>query len=300
MQDIYLQFGSGAGTVMQLAERINENYHGLYFDNYFSSYHLFQYLNSKGVMAIGTIRANRFCKPKLVEDKEMKKKGRGACDVSVSKDGVVITKWFDNKPIMVASNFIAVGNKDNCQRWDKKNKMYIEIPRPEAIALYNGNMGGVDKVDFLLSIYRSYRRSRKWTVRMISHAVDLALVNSWLEYRQHAAQLGLPKKKILDLWSFRQSVAEHLILFKERPKRGRPSAETEQTTPPRKRKTETRPHIEARFVGYEHYPLVDNKKEATRCKMEKCKGKSHTICTKCDVHLCLQKDRNCFLNFHKI
>ena len=41
IKNIYAQFGQGAGTVMQLAERIQEKYHGLYFDNLISSYHLF-------------------------------------------------------------------------------------------------------------------------------------------------------------------------------------------------------------------------------------------------------------------
>lgn len=69
----YAQFGQGAGTVMQLAERIKEPHHGLYFDNYFSSYHLFQWLNQKSIMAVGTIRVNRFCGPQLLSDKELKK-----------------------------------------------------------------------------------------------------------------------------------------------------------------------------------------------------------------------------------
>ncbi|KAJ8910560.1 hypothetical protein NQ315_008945 [Exocentrus adspersus] len=220
LNPIYSHFGLGAGIVMQLCDRITEKGHGLFFDNYFSTYHLLQYLQSKDIFAVGTIRINRFLHPVLPTDKNLKSLGRGSSEVSVSKDGIVITKWFDNKPVLVASNFVGIGTKDVCKRWDKASKNYIEVPRPESIKYYNNNMGGVDKVDFLLSIYRSYVRSKKWTIRMITHAVDIALVNSWLEYRSKAMELGVQKKYILDLLSFRQEVAEHLILHKDPPKKG--------------------------------------------------------------------------------
>lgn len=300
IKNVYSQFGQGAGTVMQLAERISEKYHGLYFDNFFSSYHLFQYLKNKCIMAVGTIRVNRFCKPKLLSDKELKHKGRGSFDIAVSDDGIIITKWYDNKPVLIASNFVAAGKIDSCRRWDAASKDYVMIPRPESITLYNSNMGGVDKLDFLLSIYRSYTRSRKWTVRMITHAVDIALVNSWLEYKKEAQQIGVQPRKIMHLWDFRQSIAQYLILHKDPLNRGRPVNVLEKENVPntKRMKTETRPISEQRYDNFGHFPQVDGKKESTRCKLENCRRKSRTFCIKCNVHLCLVSERNCFLKFH--
>lgn len=219
--------------------------------------------------------------------------------MAVSEDGIAITKWFDNKPVLVASNFVADGRTDMCKRWDKVSRDYINVTRPEAISLYNFNMGGVDKLDFLLSIYRSYRRSRKWTVRMITHAIDMAIANSWLEYKKQAQLLGVQKNKILDLWDFRMSIAQYLILHKHPPKRGRPSSEENNgRQQSKKRKTEARPYNEFRFDNYGHFPNIDENKDSTRCKLENCKGKSHTFCVKCNVHLCFVSGRNCFLKFH--
>lgn len=295
----YTHCGAAAGIVMQLSERISEPNHGLFFDNYFSTYQLFQFLAAKSIFAVGTVRLDRFAHPKLPSDKEMKQQGRGSSAISVSKDGIVLTKWYDNKGVVVGSNFIGIGEKDYCRRWDKTKKEYIQVPRPESIKLYNNNMGGVDKHDFLLSLYRSYVRSKKWTVRMISHAIDLALVNSWLEYRQQASELGMQQKYILDLLAFRQCVAETLILSKNPPKRGRPSsASMDSPGTSRKPPNEFRPPQEARYDGYKHFPEIDNKKDNSRCKMEGCKLKTHVFCKKCEVHLCLTKDRNCFFSFH--
>lgn len=63
----------------------------------------------------------------------------------------------------------------------------------------NSSMGGVDKVDALISLYRTKNRSEKWTLSMIFHAVDMALVNSWAEYKKDSLLLGRPAKKTLDL-----------------------------------------------------------------------------------------------------
>lgn len=194
IQPDLMTLGSSAGVVMHLSERIHSKNHGLFFDNYFSNYQLFQYLNEKSIYAIGTIRINRFSSPPLPSDSAMKKEGRGSCNTVVSSDGIVVTKWYDNKAVIIASNFIGKGIYDKCRRWDKSEKKYIEVDRPECIKMYNNNMGGVDKLDFLLSLYRSHVRSRKWTLRMIIHALDLALVNSWIEYKKQAELLGVPKK----------------------------------------------------------------------------------------------------------
>lgn len=70
--------------------------------------------------------------------------------------------------------------------------VYREVVHP-----YNKGMGGVDKMDFLLSTYRSHIWSQKWTLQMLSHAFDLEAANSWLEYKKDDVILG--DKKIIDL-----------------------------------------------------------------------------------------------------
>lgn len=107
-----------------------------------------------------------------------KKQERGSTDCIVSNDGTVATKWYDNKPVTVASNFVGFGKVDTFRRWHKNSKNYINIHRPESIAFYNGVKGSVDKLDFLLILNRSGRKNRRWTVRMIFSVVNNGLVNS--------------------------------------------------------------------------------------------------------------------------
>ena len=45
-------------------------------------------------------------------------------------------------------------------------------------------MGGVDKADMLLSLYRTCYRSRKWYHRIAFHLFSFAAVNAWLGFQQ--------------------------------------------------------------------------------------------------------------------
>lgn len=292
-------FGLGGAVVAKLSTRINVQNVQLYFDNYFSNYNLLQFLRHKYIYVTCTARKDRFKQPPFTSDKAMQ---RGSMEEIISEDGeVIMTKWYDNKPLFMASNFMGSGKVDNCRRWNKIIKEYVMVPRPEVIKTYNLCMGGVDKLDCMISIHRTFIRSRKWTLRMFTHAIDMACTNAWFEYRQKAQEMGIPSKEILDLIHFRSHVAEALILCNTQSrKRGRPSNASISSPIPKKRKyRETRPIDDVRFDNTGHFPLHENKQSASRCKLLGCKGTSRIFCEKCKVHLCLTKQKNCFVAFHK-
>ena len=303
-KNLYNLTGLGTEVVLHLSQRITATGHELYFDNYFSSYGLLQALKAQKVFAIGTIRINRFSNPPLMSDKDMKKKPMVYSEEVTSSDNdVVVVKWLDNKSVYLASNFLGKGQEDRVRRWDKKESKYVEIPRPEIIKRYNHSMGGVDLLDQLVALYRIFIRSKKWTLRMIFHALDLALVNSWMEYRRDCEKNGTPKSKSMDLLEFRLRAAEGLLKIGKSAeistRRGRPSSSPGSSPRPTKRQNiERRPLREVQTDNCQHMPEHDQKKEATRCKYNRCNQRSHIYCIKCNVHLCLNRERNCFSNFH--
>lgn len=65
-------------------------------------------------------------------------------------------------------------------------------------------MGGVDKQDMLISLFRTFIKSKKWTLHMVTHSFDMACVNSWLEYKIDAKSLNILVNKIMDLLSFKK------------------------------------------------------------------------------------------------
>ncbi|GBM74764.1 Chimeric ERCC6-PGBD3 protein [Araneus ventricosus] len=299
-----LSYGQSAAVVLQLSKRFVSKGHELYFDNYFNSYNLLQILKSKSINAAGTARLNRFYKPPLSSDKECRTKGRGFSQEITSLDGdVALVKWVDNRNVVLASNFLGINKEDEVQRWSKESKSFIKVKTPEIVRRYNSGMGGVDLLDQLIAFYRTNIRSKKWTLRMIFHAVDLAIVNSWIEYKNDMKVLSTPSKNILDLMNFRLKVADGLVnVGKQRGnlKRGRPSL-----APPlpkkicRKPFTEITPSKDLRTDQIDHMPDHDNAKYETRCKNKNCSFKTNIVCLKCKVHLCLNRDRNCFRNVHE-
>ena len=52
---------------------------------------------------------------------------------------------------------------------------------------------------------------------------------------------------------------------------------------------------EVRTDGFNHFPIVVSR---GRCKNPGCKAAPVYFCQKCKVHLCITKDKNCFLYFH--
>ncbi|KAK7791620.1 hypothetical protein R5R35_012801 [Gryllus longicercus] len=152
----------------------------------------------------------------------------------------------------------------------------------------------------IISLYRVSTKTRKWTVKMIFHAVDLAITNSWIEYVKDAGILEVSKKETLDLLHFRLRVAEALINEGKSTvkKRGRPLSEDNRKHIISRKNTEVRPVDEVRLDTTDHLPVHNNALPG-RCKKNGCKGKSGWRCQKCQVFLCLHKDRNCFFDFHR-
>jgi hypothetical protein len=303
---VHLQesYSATNGLVMHLASRIPEQKgHKLFCDNYFTSLLLLQELLEKGVFVAGTIRTNRLEKCPLKLENQLKKSGRGSNDSFVTDDEkVVVVRWYDNKCVNMASNFVGIEPEDEVRRWDRKEGAYVMVKRPAIIRMYNSSMGGVDKSDFLIALYRTFIRSRKWTLRVIFHYFNLAVCNAWLEHQSVMERGGEIKKDRMDLLEFAMSIAKGLALsgsLIKPPKRGRPSSKSPRNSPvPTKRKTpHTIPVDDIRYDNLGHWPIHQNGHEQ-RCKLETCGGRSRIECEKCKVALCLSKFKNCFKMFH--
>lgn len=63
-------------------------------------------------------------------------------------------------------------------------------------------------------------------------------------------------------------------------------------------KKENKPKNSIRYDGKAHLPGFDTNTYATRCKNENCHFKTNVICSKCGIHLCFTRNRNCFKDFH--
>ena len=176
--------GGGGFVVLRLSKDLRQGKHQLFFDNYFASPELVDYLGYKNkIWALSTLNSNRSCGYPIPTENQMRKSRRGHIKEMVdSEKKVVITEWHDNKRVLKLSNYLGEDPVDTCERFDHKVGSKTNVERPASVKIYNTFMGGVDKADMLLSLYRTKCRSRKWYHTF--HLFSLAVCNSWIIYQK--------------------------------------------------------------------------------------------------------------------
>nr|CAH7769898.1 unnamed protein product [Callosobruchus chinensis] len=275
----------GARVVKDLTHLIGKGHH-LYFDNFFNSIDLQKYLQRRFIYACGTARKGRKDTPlDIKEDNSME---RGQSDWRVSKDALVYLKWKDRKAVLFISNHHDPTNVESVFR-KKKDGSLEEIPCPKLVKEYNANMGFVDKMDMLKSIYEVDRKSKKWWQRILWYFVDVSLVNSYILFKKRS------QGKSLSLKIFRLSVVLGLIgANPDLPRKGRKRDSNGQllsnyklTVPP-----------EIRFDKCAHMPVHGKPRRCAHCSTRNVPHKSSWSCSTCSVGLCLNDKKNCFALFH--
>uniref|UniRef100_A0A3B4FCX6 Uncharacterized LOC102194173 n=1 Tax=Pundamilia nyererei TaxID=303518 RepID=A0A3B4FCX6_9CICH len=141
-----------------------------------------------------------------------------------------------------------------------------------------------------------------WPQAVLWYLTDLALVNSWLLYRQDFRASVPP----LTLMAFRLEVSKALIFSS--------SSDTQDSVPPQPPSAEVHttnetrspilveesplPDAATRYDGSGHWPEQLGEGEGGRCRFGDCQRTSRVLCLKCCVFLCISRNHNCFLNFH--
>ena len=196
--------GKAPTVVIALVKHIDYKNITLYCDNYFTNIELFVYLKeTMQVVSTGTFRSNRIEKCPLKCDKTLKDKGRGSIDYESFDNKFILVKFFDNKPVYIGSTTYGVHRQSTLRRYSKEHKKRIQIQCPNVVYEYNKNMGGVDKSNYLVSLYRLKYKSRKWYMPIFFYYIDICLTNAWLVYRKKQTNISY---KI-----FRMRVADDLI-----------------------------------------------------------------------------------------
>nr|CAH7744543.1 unnamed protein product [Callosobruchus chinensis] len=256
------------------------------------------YLTKEGILPLGTVRLNRVPGVDMPKEKDMKKIGRGHMVekvATIDNETVSIVSWFDNKIVNTMSTYAGSEPKGEKRRFFKKENAHKMIPCPDSVLIYNRYMGGVDLLDSMLGFYRIKIRSKKYYLRIFFHFIDMVVVNSWLLARR-AEKFDMP---LLDT---KLAIADSLCKAGQLAKLnkvGRPSNANLQQLYENKRKkgpTKEIPQEDVRKDGFDHLPYWQET-DRSRCKYPGCTGKSYIICTKCQIPLCLNKDRNCFLHW---
>ena len=184
---------------------------------------------------------------------------------------VILTAWNDNTVVTVGSISYGSSSTSMVQRFSRADKKKIDVVCPDVVRHYNSTMGGVDRMDSNVAIYRTSIRGKKWYFPLFIELLDVAMNNAWLLYR-------LCGNARCDQNSFKSSVSESLLSLNT----------TKRSNPPTCTST-------VRYDGIGH--LVDSTVDSKEMRCAQCQGKTRYQCIKCKRAL---HPKTCFLTYHSI
>lgn len=212
-----------------------------------------------------------------------------------TNSGILLCRWCDNRVVHLISTHTGVTPMENVTRYDRKAKQTVTINSP-IVKVYNKFMGGIDLLDSLSFLYKHRMKCHRWYIYIWHHTLHIAVVNAWLLYRRHSEQIR-DCDRHMPLKEFQMSIAESLILRDRRV--GRTSF-IDHLSVSRKRPFVSAPvQPEVRYDLLDHFPIFAEKR--SRCKLCPAGAKNgftYIKCGKCQVFLCLNRERNCFYEFH--
>lgn len=180
--------GLGGDVVMRLLEVVESpRRHVIYFDNFFTSYHLMCVLSERQFCATGTVRTNRIGGAQLKTGKALP---RGEYDFKFdSTNKILVCTWQDNKEVTICTNYDQLLPTTTVKRWKKTTKdrrgnvtapgHYVNFHQPQIFKSYNQGMGGVDLHDNAVQNYRINIRAKKWYWPLWLSVLNSAAVNAW-------------------------------------------------------------------------------------------------------------------------
>jgi hypothetical protein len=296
--------------VMRITKLLVRNkYASLYLDNRFSSAFLFYYLfYHRFAYATGTWRKN-FGVPKMIQLKKsaknseiqaMKNRGVQLCQTKIRPSNnptfpdvtIIGLSFYDNSPVYLLTT---ANYEFNYFIGGKKNQKRLDITHD-----YNSNMHGNDIADGLLVAFTSYIRSRKYWVRLFHFLLDCGINNAYLLNRILASFDNITLEHI----QFYLNLVDQLFQYCnelrdefEEPREKKSSDHLKGI-----KKNNINQHFHERIHSEEvHLPSISNTRG--RCKLCSINGHRSEInvyCEQCQVHLCLNANRNCYKQFHTL
>jgi len=292
--------GLGYDVVVHLMQNFfNQGYH-LYIDNFYTSTVLVKYLFQQGVPTTGTIRENSRGFPANMKDGSQWSKAANVERGSMrwERDPPVLAlQWLDNKVVSMLTTIENANDSIQVKRKTKTAGVWSTkvVQQPKAIATYNKYMNAVDRSDQILATNNVLRKCMRWWKTLFFHLIDIAVVNSFILFREDQAQFpdneDLHRTADYSLAHFREEIVRNICGFPEY------CEEPPVSTTPISKK------VDPEAFKSVHMPVfTEEKKNCVVCyKESKVQRQVYSTCSApmCrGKHMHVTKERNCFQVFH--
>lgn len=258
------EFTLGENVIRTLTSTITNPDTTICFDRFFTSVTLMDTLEFP---CVGTCNAARRNMPKICPGKKFK---QGEMAFVENGRGTIAVRWQDTKDVILMSNFH--GPEITEVRRKLKTGAVVPVPAPEIVAFYRHAMGGVDRNDRMVGEHEFERKSTKWWKKVFYRLLKMAIVNSWVIYREKVNRKCSMKNFLIDLSLEMMEYGKQNTHKKQR---------SNKESCPR--------GLQA------HLPVqVDKRKRCVSCTQKKKDTRTYTMCMACQRYLC----KNCFAAWH--
>lgn len=159
----------GFRVVSDLVEPFEGSWRGITTDNFFTSVPLANYLLSKGLTLLGTVRKNKLDTPQVLKTKA---RPLESSIFAFTKD-LTMVSYIPKKNRMV--HLLSSQHDEDKVCPEKNNKPYMILD-------YNETKGGVDNSDKLIREYSCSRKTVRWPFRLFMNVIDIAALNAYVLY----------------------------------------------------------------------------------------------------------------------
>lgn len=162
----------GETVVKNLVKEIEGSARNITCDNFFTSYSVAEYLLSKKLTIVGTIRRN---KPELPTEFTNPAGRKINSSIYGFREEATIVSYCPKKGKLVT----LLSTMHNDGKNDKSN----EKKKPEIILSYNTTKAGVDTMDQMTRCYTVKRMTRRWPLVVFYNMIDVSVLNCFIIWK---------------------------------------------------------------------------------------------------------------------
>ena len=214
--------GLGYDVVMKLISPCTRQGYHLFVDNFYTSVTLFKDLYTQGVLATGTIMETRRDFPVGLKNSKEWSKGRERGSMRWERDPPCLAlQWVDNKVVSVLTTIDNANEHGQVNRKTKTAGVWSTkvVSQPKAVSNYNKYINAVDRSDQILATNNVLRKCMRWWKTLFFHLIDIAVVNSFLLFKEHQAEHpedeALHRPAHYSLGDFREEIVRQLCELPE-------------------------------------------------------------------------------------
>ena len=188
----------------------------------------------------------------------------------------------DNKSVILLSNYFNPKETQQIERRVKGSNDKVKVTCPSVIQEYNQFMGGVDLSDQMKVTYEVDRRSKfRIYLQVFFDFLDITVVNTKIVYNK------IESASSLSSLDFRHSITQTMIRnFSSRKRTVLLSSPSKRSRSPS-------------FDIVDHLPdFAPSRVSCAFFSSKNVESRTYVRIITCNIALCLQKDRNCFQQYH--